>query len=217
MRVFVYGARGHGKVVADCLLASDQHEVMGFIDDDESLSGSTVMGITVIGDRERLTRELTNGVVGVALGVGDNGFRQKLAAVCQSLGSAIVTAIHPSAAVSKSARLQPGTVVMAGAVINPCAEVGFGVIVNSGAVIEHDVAIGDFAHVSPNAVMGGESRLGALSHLGLGAIILPRVAVGIGTVIGAGAVVTHDMPDDVVAVGVPARVRRTLNVGRDAS
>jgi sugar O-acyltransferase (sialic acid O-acetyltransferase NeuD family) len=210
MKVFVYGARGHGKVVADILLAGGNHEVKGFVDDDESLSGSTVMGFQVIGGTERLRCEATNGNIGVALGVGDNGIRQKLAELCKSLGAEIVTAIHPSASVSKSAHLQQGTVVMAGAVINPCAELGFGVIVNSGAVIEHDVLIGDYAHVSPNAVMGGESRLGTLSHLGLGAVILPRVAVGSRTVIGAGAVVTHEMPDDIIAVGAPARVKRII-------
>lgn len=208
MKVFVYGARGHGKVVADILLVTGHHAVKGFVDDDESLSGSTVMGLQVIGGAERLRCEATNEKVGVALGVGDNETRQKLAELCKSLGAEIVTAIHPSAAVSKSARLQQGTVVMAGAVINPCAELGFGVIVNSGAVIEHDVWIGDYAHVSPNAVMGGESRLGPLSHLGLGAVILPRIAVGSRSVIGAGAVVTREMPDDIIAMGVPARVRR---------
>jgi sugar O-acyltransferase (sialic acid O-acetyltransferase NeuD family) len=208
MKVFIYGAGGHGKVVADILLAGGHHEVKGFVDDDESVSGSTLMGLQIIGGAERLRCEATKGSVGVALGVGDNGRRQKLAELCKSLGAEIVTAIHPSAMVSKSAQLQEGTVVMAGAVINPCAELGWGVIVNSGAVIEHDVLIGDYAHVSPNAVMGGESRLGTLSHLGLGAVILPRVAVGSRTIIGAGAVVTHEMPDDVTAMGVPARVRR---------
>jgi sugar O-acyltransferase (sialic acid O-acetyltransferase NeuD family) len=207
MKVFVYGARGHGKVVADILLAGGHHDLSGFVDDDESLSDSMVMGVQIIGP-DRLRSEATNGNVGVALGVGDNGMRQKLAGLCKLLGVEIVTLIHPSATVAKSAHLQQGTVVMAGAVINPCAEVGFGVIVNSGAVIEHDVLIGDYAHVSPNAVMGGESRLGTLSHLGLGAVILPRVTVGNRTVIGAGAVVTREMPDDIIAIGVPARVRR---------
>ncbi len=210
MKVFVYGARGHGKVVADILLASGHHDVKGFVDDDESLSGSMVIGLQVIGGTERLRCEATNGNVGVALGVGDNGTRQKLAELCRSLGAEIVTAIHPTATVSKSAHLQQGTVVMAGAVVNPSAEIGLGVIVNSGAVIEHDVVIGDYAHVSPNAVMGGESRLGALSHLGLGAVVLPGIAIGGRSVIGAGAVVTHDMPDDIIAVGVPARVRAKL-------
>jgi maltose O-acetyltransferase len=46
--------------------------------------------------------------------------------------------------------------------------------------------------------------------LGGGAIVLPGVSIGADTVIGAGAVVTRDVPANVVAVGNPARVIRTL-------
>jgi maltose O-acetyltransferase len=46
--------------------------------------------------------------------------------------------------------------------------------------------------------------------IGGGAIILPGVTVGENTVVGAGAVVTRDLPANVVAVGNPARVIRSL-------
>ncbi len=46
--------------------------------------------------------------------------------------------------------------------------------------------------------------------LGGGAIVLPGVSIGENTVVGAGAVVTRDLPANVVAVGNPARVVRTL-------
>jgi maltose O-acetyltransferase len=46
--------------------------------------------------------------------------------------------------------------------------------------------------------------------LGGGAIVLPGVTIGTNTVVGAGSVVTRDLPADVVAVGNPARVVRTL-------
>ena len=46
--------------------------------------------------------------------------------------------------------------------------------------------------------------------LGGGAIVLPGVTIGENTVVGAGAVVTRDLPANVVAVGNPARVIRSL-------
>ena len=49
--------------------------------------------------------------------------------------------------------------------------------------------------------------------LGGGAIVLPGVTIGANTVVGAGSVVTRDLPADVVAVGNPARVVRTLDAG----
>ncbi|WP_091153776.1 sugar O-acetyltransferase [Geodermatophilus africanus] len=47
--------------------------------------------------------------------------------------------------------------------------------------------------------------------LGGGAIVLPGVTIGENTVVGAGAVVTRDLPANVVVVGNPARVVRSLD------
>ncbi len=44
--------------------------------------------------------------------------------------------------------------------------------------------------------------------LGYGVIVLSGVQIGKGAVIGAGSVVTRDVPDNAIAVGVPARVVR---------
>jgi maltose O-acetyltransferase len=46
--------------------------------------------------------------------------------------------------------------------------------------------------------------------LGGGVVVLPGVTIGENTVVGAGSVVTRDLPANVVAVGNPARVVRTL-------
>ncbi len=53
-------------------------------------------------------------------------------------------------------------------------------------------------------------NIGRGSWIGAGAIILPGITVGEGSIIGAGAVVTHDIPDNVIAVGVPAKVIKHL-------
>src|SRR5262249_46171039 len=44
--------------------------------------------------------------------------------------------------------------------------------------------------------------------LGSDTLLVAPVALGAGSITGAGSVVTHDLPANVVAVGLPARVRR---------
>jgi acetyltransferase EpsM len=204
----VYGAGGHGKVVADLLVSRDEAEFAGFVDDREELWGSKVMGWPVLGGGEWLRREAGSSRIGVALGVGDNASRKWIAENCADWGAEILTVVHARAAVSRAARVKRGSVVMANATVNVDAVVGEGVIVNSGAVVEHDVKVGEYAHVAPNAAMGGGSSLGAFSHLGIGASVLPGVRIGVRTVVGAGAVVVKNLPDEVVAIGVPARIHR---------
>jgi len=51
-------------------------------------------------------------------------------------------------------------------------------------------------------------RIGHNVWIGGSAIILPGVTIGDNVVIGAGSVVTHNIPDNVVAVGNPCRVVR---------
>ena len=46
--------------------------------------------------------------------------------------------------------------------------------------------------------------------LGGGVVVCPGVTIGADTVVGAGSVVTRDLPAGVLAVGVPARVVRSL-------
>ena len=48
--------------------------------------------------------------------------------------------------------------------------------------------------------------------IGAGAMLLPNITIGEGAVVGAGAVVTKDVAPYTVAVGVPAKVIRKLEV-----
>lgn len=53
-------------------------------------------------------------------------------------------------------------------------------------------------------------HIGKNCWLGAGVIVLPGICIGDNTVVGAGSVVTHDLPDNVVAVGNPCRILRTI-------
>ena len=52
----------------------------------------------------------------------------------------------------------------------------------------------------------GKVKIGNNVFIGYHSIILPNVKIGNNVVIGAGSVVTHDIPDNSVAVGNPCRI-----------
>ena len=48
-------------------------------------------------------------------------------------------------------------------------------------------------------------------HIGINSVIMPGVNIGDNCVIGCGAVVTKDIPDNSIAVGVPAKVIKSID------
>jgi serine acetyltransferase len=48
-------------------------------------------------------------------------------------------------------------------------------------------------------------------YLGLRTLIMPGVRIGNRVIVGAGSIVTKDIPDNSLAVGVPARVIKTVD------
>lgn len=68
---------------------------------------------------------------------------------------------------------------------------------------------GEFASVGP-------LEIGPGCWLGAKAVVLDGACIGAGTVVGAGAVVNRPLPAHSVAVGVPARVVRSLGAPRPA-
>ncbi len=59
--------------------------------------------------------------------------------------------------------------------------------------------------------LGESITIGDDVWLGAGVIVLPGVTIGDRTVIGAGSVVTRNIPSDVVAIGSPCIVTRTID------
>lgn len=72
--------------------------------------------------------------------------------------------------------------------------------------VTHDGAVLVFRDRLPQLDLVAPIVLGDNVYIGVHTIIMPGVRIGNNCIIGAGAVVTRDIPDDSVAVGVPARV-----------
>ncbi|HEX5277398.1 MAG TPA: acetyltransferase [Fluviicoccus sp.] len=199
--LWLVGAGGHARVVADAVLCGSPSRTLGVRDDNAARQGSSLLpGLPISGG----TADVQPGEV-CHVAIGDNAVRRRLTLALLDRGAAVASVMHPAACVSAHADIGEGSFVAAQAVVGPAAVVGRGVILNHGAVIDHDCRVGDWCHVAPNATLGGGVRLGERVLVGAGATILPGLTIGDGAVIGAGAVVTTNIPDDVVAKGCPAR------------
>ena len=208
-RIVIIGAGGHGLVVADILLAtrsSQPLEIAAVLDDNPALTGTRILDLPILGTSELLSR-IDHDAVFVA--IGDNARRDQVASELLRRGERLFTARHPQAIVAAGVECGPGCMIAAGAVVAPGVAIGTGVIINTRCSVDHQSVLEPFAHVSPGATLGGDVRIGARTLIGIGATVMPGRRIGADTIIGAGAVVVHDIPDGVVAVGVPARVQRS--------
>ena len=209
--LLIFGAGGHGKVVAETARAIGSWNEIMFADDAYPQVKS-VDGYPVIADFSG-ARSMVGDLTDVIVAIGDNRKRSDLTMELRQSGFNLVTLIHPAAVVAKSAHIETGTVIFAQAVVQAAARIGSAAIVNTAATVDHDCVVGDGVHLSPGVHLGGEVQVGDNSWLGVGATVINRIAIGRDVTVGAGSCVIGNLPDGVTVVGVPARPIRQEQPG----
>jgi sugar O-acyltransferase (sialic acid O-acetyltransferase NeuD family) len=204
-QAIVFGGGGHAKVVISTLQACG-YVVAAVFDDDAAKWGTKVMGVPVAGPLAAVEEASCRSAV---IAVGNNETRKKLAG---SFDLEWLHLAHPAAYVHSSVQLGAGTIVFAGSVIQPDAVLGDHAIVNTAATIDHDCEIGNFVHLAPGVHLAGEVEIAEGAFIGINSSALPGIRIGSWTTVGAGAVVVRDLPNDVLAFGVPARPRSRSKV-----
>jgi UDP-N-acetylbacillosamine N-acetyltransferase len=209
IRLVIWGASGHARVVADAARACGQFEIAGFLDDSNPAGAATPFeGADILGGRNQLQALRKAGVNHLIVAVGDWQVRLQLGRLAQKHGFRLPVLVHPRAVVAPDVVLGPGSFVAPGAVINPGTRVGRQVIVNTAASVDHECRIRDGVHISPGVRVAGCVTIGRGTWVGIGSTVIDRIRIGAGSLIGAGSVVVRHVPDGVVAYGNPARVIR---------
>ena len=196
-RIYIYGASGHGLVVADIAKACGYEEII-YIDDGDNKYPS----FEEMKDKSEIP---------IAFGIGINATRKKLFEKVFKHGFTVVSLVHPSAIISSSSTVGIGTIVMPNVVVNTQSQIGDGVILNTSCVVEHENSIGDFVHISPNVSLAGEVRVKECSHIGIGSSIIQGITVGESCIIGAGSVVLRNIEDYTLCFGNPCKVIKEIN------
>jgi sugar O-acyltransferase (sialic acid O-acetyltransferase NeuD family) len=214
-KILIVGSAGHARVVIDAVERQGSYRIVGLLDRFREL-GSQTLGYQVFGGEQDLPAlQRQHALHGVAIAVGDNHVRARIAeqitALCPALE--LVSIVHPSAQIGKAVQIGQGSVVLAGACISSGARLGSACLINTQAALDHDSVMEDFSSLGPGARTGGECRISAFSAIGLGANLVHKIHIGRHTVVGAGSLVTRNVPDHVVAYGAPAKVIRTRAEG----
>jgi UDP-N-acetylbacillosamine N-acetyltransferase len=189
--IYIYGASGHGLVVADIAKACGYNDII-FIDDGENIYPA-FEDIKI------------NNHIPITFGIGSDSIRAKLFEKAKNNGFQIVSLIHPSSIISPSATIGIGTVVMPNVVVNAKATIADGVILNTSCVIEHECMIEDFVHISPNVALAGNVKVEKFTHIGIGSSVIQGKNIGSYCIIGAGSVVVKNISNFKKAYGNPCK------------
>ncbi|GDY24115.1 hypothetical protein AHAT_00050 [Agarivorans sp. Toyoura001] len=204
MKLAIYGAGGHAKVVVELAKQLGYQTICLF---DERWQGlGETEGCQVIGGwAEMLTFVTTNTDYAVHVAIGNNSTRLSRLQQLLQLGLKIPILIHPKAHVCASARLGEGSVVMANSTISVGCEIGLGNIINHNSSIDHDVILADGVHIAPGCNLAGEVRVGCATMVGIGSSVIQQIVIKDRAIIGAGSVVVKDVKPAEKVYGNPAK------------
>lgn len=139
-----------------------------------------------------------------AIAIGDTAAKASICTALAAKGAKFLTLVHPSAILSRSAKLGTGVVVGPNAYIATHAILGDYVCVNSLTGVGHDAVVGASVTISSQVDVTGGVTIGEQVFIGSGARLLPRISVGERTRIGAGAIVVRSVKPDTTMFAKPA-------------
>lgn len=206
--LIIFGASGFGREVAWAVerinKVSPTWNLLGFIDDDESIQGSAINGYRVLGKTEDI-RNYPDAYFVCA--VGASRVREKIVNNMKSVNPDVKfgTVIDPTVEMSDLVTIGEGTIICAHTIITVNIEIGSHVIINLDCTVGHDAVLKDFVTLYPSVNVSGITTIGHAAELGTGMQIIQGKAVGDYSIVGAGAVVVKDIPEKCTAVGSPAK------------
>lgn len=220
-KIIILGAGGNCIDILDTIndinLVVPTYRCIGFLDDNAQSWGRESHGVKVLGPLNSAQQYqdcfFVNGI-----GSPANFWRKRAIIETTNIpNERFETIVHPTASVSKLARLGQGTVVFQNVTIASNVQLGTHVIVLPNSVISHDDVIGDYSCIAGGVCISGGATIGRSCYLGTNASIIGNIQIGNYCLIGMGSVVLDSVADNSVVVGNPARfLKHTLSESSEA-
>ncbi|MBW7675601.1 acetyltransferase [Chryseobacterium chendengshani] len=206
--MLIVGAKGFAKEVLEICHQNNEIDNLVFYDDVNDNSNGLLYGkFPILKSLEEARDYFEKIDTRFTIGIGNPKLRIKLFEKFMKLGGTFTSTISKDTeSGSYGVEIGIGCNILSGVKISNDVIIGKGAIIYYNSIITHDVVIGEFVELSPGTTVLGRSKIGDFTQIGSGAIIFPDLVIGNNVVIGAGAVVTQSLPDNCVAVGIPAKI-----------
>ena len=207
----IYGCGGAGRESKEIAEELGLWDEIVFIDD--AFTNDVFHGIRRL-NYEEFINEYNQDTAEIIISLGEPEFKVKLYERLNANGYHFANLIHPSAIISPSAKLGNGLIIKPRALISTEAQIGNNVSIEENGIIGHDSIIKDHCQISANVIVAGGCKIGEATYIGLGVPVKQGTTIGANCVIGMGSVVIRNIPDNVIAIGNPARPMKNKDNSR---
>ena len=208
-KAIIIGAGTYGQVYAEYIKDTGKYTLSGFLDDDVSKHDSFINDVPVLGKVSLLNSLPNKEQTAIFVPIGNNETRLSILQFAESLAYPTPGFVHPDVQIHHSVKIGKSVYILPSTSIMPLTIIQDYVMVSMGVNIAHHTIIGRGSFLSQGVNVGASINIGEKSFLGIASTIMTGIkGIGQNTLIGAGAVVTKDLPDNVVAAGVPAKIIR---------
>ena len=202
--LLLISASGLAREVLATVRSSGRYDVVGFLDDDEEMSGIEVDGAPVLGTIDDAVR-YTHAFLLVCVDSGRP--RQAVVERLSAMGigtNRYATVIDTTVRMPEGCRIGRGSILLQNVTLTASVTLGAHVVAMPGVTFTHDDVVDDYATFAAGTSLGGGVRIGRAAHLGMNSSVRERTSIGSYATIGMGAAVLGDVPDGETWVGVPA-------------
>ena len=210
--MLIVGAKGFAKEVLEILSQNSyKKQIVLFDNINDEVNGKLYDMYNVLKSIDDAKNHFINSGNEYTIGIGDPKLRKRIYKQFNDIGGKLISTISVNSDIGNyDTEIGVGCNILSGVRISNSVSVGKGCIIYYNSIITHDCVIGDFVEISPSVNILGRVEISSYTHIGSNSTILPGIKIGKNSVIGAGSVVTKDVPDNVMVIGVPAKIIKFL-------